>query len=95
MNWLTVAISIPEHLFAQADALLVLYPGRKSRKTEIRRAISAAYYGVFHFVLAQAADMYVGAKYRGDPRYALAYRSISHTRQIFLAPLLFPPRGNG
>jgi hypothetical protein len=50
---------------------------------------------VFHFVLAQAADMYVGAKYRGDPRYALAYRSISHTRQIFLAPLLFPPRGNG
>jgi len=74
-----VAILTPDHLFAQAEALLRLYPGRKPRQTELRRAISTSYYGVFHFVLAQAADMHIGAKYRAKPRYALVYRSISHT----------------
>jgi hypothetical protein len=72
-----VAILTPEHLFEQADRLLTLYP-RKPRQTEIRRAISAAYYGLFHFTLARASDEFVGAKYQSAPRYALAYRSISH-----------------
>jgi hypothetical protein len=51
-----VAILTPEHLFEQADGLLNLYPRRKPRQTELRRAISAAYAGIFHFILTQAAD---------------------------------------
>jgi hypothetical protein len=73
-----VAILTPEHLFERADGLLNLYPRRKPRQTELRRAISAAYYGIFHFILTQAADAYIGATYHSEPRYALAYRSISH-----------------
>ncbi len=74
-----MAIPTPDHLFEQAEGLLSLYPGRKPRQTELRRAISSSYYGIFHFVLAQAADTHIGAKYRASPRYVLAYRSISHT----------------
>jgi hypothetical protein len=73
-----VATPTPDHLFEQANALLNLYPRRKPRQTELRRAISAAYYGLFHFILTQAADAYVGATRRADPRYALVYRSIQH-----------------
>lgn len=73
-----MATLTPDHLFEQADGLLSLYPRRKPRQTEIRRAISAAYYGVFHFVLTQVADRYIGATLHADPRYALVYRSIQH-----------------
>lgn len=78
-----MAILTSEHLFDQAGELLTLFPGRKPRQTEIRRAISAAYYGLYHFVLKQAADEFVGARYGTQsppaPVYVLAYRSASHT----------------
>ncbi len=94
-----MAILTPEHLFAQADGLLTLYPKRKPRQTELRRAISASYYGVFHFVLARAADLHVGAIHKSTLHYALVYRSISHTwlRSLCLdvakptAPTAFKP----
>jgi hypothetical protein len=75
-----VAIPTPEHYLEQAEALLSLYSGRKARQTELRRAVSAAYYAVFHFTLAQAADLHVGVVYRATPRYTLVYRSIAHAR---------------
>lgn len=77
-----MAILTSDHLLAQADGLLSLFPKRKPRQTELRRAVSAAYYGVYHFVLKQAADEYVGARYGRmfppAPQYVLAYRSVSH-----------------
>jgi hypothetical protein len=45
---------------------------------DLRRAISDAYYGVFHATLAAAADQFVGASKRSTNRYVLVYRSISH-----------------
>jgi len=71
-------ILTPDHLLGQATALLRLYPGRTPRQTEIRRAISAAYYALFHFTLTQASDEFVGARNRATPQYALVDRSISH-----------------
>ena len=41
-------------------------------------AISNAYYAVFHAVVTQAADDFVGRTHRASPRYALVYRSIDH-----------------
>ena len=67
----------PEHLFEQAIAL-VDRPG--SRETDLRRAISAAYYGLFHFVSTAAANMVVGATKQSTDRYALVYRSVDHSR---------------
>jgi hypothetical protein len=37
---------LPEHLFEQADGLTAAV---ESRPTDLRRAISNAYYGLFHF----------------------------------------------
>jgi hypothetical protein len=67
----------PEHLFEQADALAA-HP--QARQTDLRRAISAAYYGLFHFALTAAADMVVGTSNRSAPRYALVYRNVDHSR---------------
>jgi hypothetical protein len=72
-----LTIPTPDHLLEQAERLIALFPG-KPPQTELRRSIWTACYGAFHFVLAGAADQYVGTTYRADPRYALAYRSASH-----------------
>jgi hypothetical protein len=45
---------------------------------DLRRAISDAYYGIFHATLAAAADQFVGVSKRATTRYVLLYRSISH-----------------
>lgn len=44
----------------------------------MRRALSAAYYGLFHFVLTVVADEVVGKTKRKTPAYSLVYRSIPH-----------------
>jgi hypothetical protein len=52
--------------------------GGPPRQVDLRRAISDAYYGIFHATLAAAADQFVGASKRLTNRYVLVYRSISH-----------------
>ena len=67
----------PDELLAQADALA----GKPSpTQTDLRRAISSAYYAVFHFCLAAAADMVFGAAARPTAGYSVAYRSVDHAR---------------
>jgi hypothetical protein len=69
----------PEHLFDQADRLTAPPGGGGApRQADLRRAISSAYYGVFHGVLTEAADSFVGKTQRDTPRYALVYRSVDH-----------------
>lgn len=68
----------PEHLFDQADRLIAPHGGGAPRQADLRRAISNAYYGVFHAVVTAAADDFVGRTKRQTPRYALVYRSIDH-----------------
>ncbi len=48
------------------------------RQADVRRAISAAYYGVFHLILKALADEFVGSAGRKSKRYALVYRSVDH-----------------
>jgi hypothetical protein len=48
---------------------------------DVRRAISSAYYAVFHAILIAAADEIVGAVHRVTANYAVVYRSIDH-RQL-------------
>ena len=68
----------PDHLLEQADRLITPPGGGAPRQADLRRAISNAYYAVFHAVAAQAADDIVGRTHRPNPRYALVYRSINH-----------------
>jgi uncharacterized protein (UPF0332 family) len=73
-----VAILNPNHLFEQAERLVSQQSAGPPRQVDIRRAISAAYYGVFHFTLAKAADQVVGATKRNTSPYGLVYRSVDH-----------------
>lgn len=69
----------PDHLLELARLLLNATPGRKPRQANLRRAVSTAYYAVFHCLLIAAADELVGKSQRGEKRYALVYRSIDHS----------------
>jgi hypothetical protein len=73
-----LAIPNPEHLLEQADRLIGAGSPGQPRQVDLRRAISAAYYAVFHSTLAAAADRYVGANRRATGQYSLAYRSVDH-----------------
>ena len=66
----------PKELLDQARQL-----AGKAAQADLRRAISAAYYGLFHFFLTEAADMIVGADKTDMPYYSLVYRSVEH-RQL-------------
>ena len=73
-----MAVLNPDHLLDQAARLITPPGGGAPRQADLRRAISNAYYAVFHAVVTQAADDFVGMTQRTSPRYALAYRSIDH-----------------
>lgn len=71
-----MAILNPEHLFEQADKLILPPPAGPPRQVDIRRAISAAYYGLFHATITAAADQFVGVIKRSTSQYGLVYRSV-------------------
>lgn len=73
-----MAILNPDHLFEQAAKLIAPPPAGPPRQVDLRRAISAAYYSVFHYILTAAADEFIGVTKRTTNRYTLVYRSIDH-----------------
>jgi uncharacterized protein (UPF0332 family) len=73
-----MAILNPEHLLEQAEKLVAPPAAGPPRQVDLRRAISSAYYGLFHFALTEVADEFVGATQRTSSRYTLVYRSIDH-----------------
>jgi uncharacterized protein (UPF0332 family) len=72
-----VAILNPEHLFEQADGLVA---SAAPRQADLKRAISSAYYGLFHAIMTRAADQVVGIGKRSTDLYELVYRSVDHAR---------------
>jgi hypothetical protein len=68
----------PDHLLEQADRLVAPPAVGAPRQADLRRAISTAYYALFHALLTAAADDFVGQNHRQSTRYELAYRSIGH-----------------
>jgi hypothetical protein len=68
----------PDHLLDQADRLITAPIGGAPRQINLRRAISSAYYAIFHAVATEAADVIVGRTKRDTSIYQLVYRSINH-----------------
>ena len=68
----------PQHLLEQADKLVGSASQGRPRGVDLRRAISAAYYAIFHFTIAAAADSVVPASKRSAPQYTRIYRGIDH-----------------
>ena len=68
-------------LMARALASGALGSGRgRPRQSELRRAVSLAYYAMFHSLAKQSADMLVGATRgrRSQRAWLQAYRSLEH-----------------
>lgn len=70
----------PDHLLDQAERLTTPQVSGPPRQADLRRAISTAYYAVFHAVATEAADQFVATTQRHTPRYQQVYRSIEHKR---------------
>jgi hypothetical protein len=72
-------ISAQDLLSHAEDLVLSKRPGALPH-VNLRRAISAAYYGLFHQLLADAADSLVGKTRRTEPAYGIVYRAFEHRR---------------
>jgi uncharacterized protein (UPF0332 family) len=73
-----LAILNPDHLLEQAERLIAAPSAGPPRQVDLRRALSAAYYAVFHCVATAAADEIVGKTQRNTTSYGLVYRSLDH-----------------
>ncbi len=49
-------------------------------EAHLRRAVSTAYYALFHKILRAAAERFIGADQQDSAGYALIYRSFEHRR---------------
>ena len=67
-----------EHLLDQANRLIAPTGRGAPRQVDLRRAISNAYYALFHEVCTAGADQVIGRRRRSEALYALVYRSIDH-----------------
>lgn len=65
-------------LLAVADELATPQGRGAPKQVRLRRAVSSAYYALFHFFLSSAADLLVGRSERDTPRYRIMYRSFEH-----------------
>jgi hypothetical protein len=65
----------PAELLQQAD-MLAARTG--ATQADYRRAISSAYYAVFHFCLTAVANTICGYASSGSDGYSLVYRSVDH-----------------
>lgn len=69
---------IPKDLLAQADHLCGLSP-KRPRQANLRRAVSASYYAVFHALCRSNADALVGkGAARPTRAWMQAYRAVDH-----------------
>lgn len=69
-----------EQLLSLADELTSQRGRGAIPQVKLRRAVSTAYYALFHHLLSASTDLLVGRSYRGDERYALVYRAFEHRR---------------
>src|SRR5215471_5999616 len=77
-SWRILTLLNPQHFFERARRLAASPSSGPPRQVDLRRAISDAYYGIFHASLTAAADQFVGVTKRSTNQYALIYRSIDH-----------------
>jgi hypothetical protein len=67
-------------LLSHADQLLETKGKGAPAQVNLRRAVSASYYALFHNLLTDAADALVGKTKRPEPAYALVYRAFEHSK---------------
>ncbi len=70
----------PSDLLATARELLSPPRGGPPTEASLRRAISSAYYALFHFLARECADLLIGAggSDRSDAAWRQVYRALEH-----------------
>ena len=68
----------PVGLFEQAELLVASRRPGPARQVDVRRAISAASYRIFHVTCAHAANLFVGQRWQREARYSLVDHSVDH-----------------
>ena len=68
----------PDHLLDQADRLTQRRGRAAPRQADLRRAVSSAYYGLFHAIVGRATDDFFGAALRNTKQYENVYRGVAH-----------------
>lgn len=68
------------HLIGHAKRTVKHGGASRPRQTELKRAVSAAYYALFHALCLYIADMWIGTKpdSRGKYAWQQAYRTFEH-----------------
>ena len=52
---------------------------RRPKQADLKRAVSTAYYAMFHALAGQCADLLVGVgQVRGNPSWTQVYRALAH-----------------
>jgi hypothetical protein len=70
-------VKAPE-LIAQANRLAKA-TGRKPLQVDLKRAVSAAYYAMFHAMAKECADTIAGTgRHRSDKAWVQVYRALEH-----------------
>ena len=67
-------------LLQVAHALGKKRKGGAPKRADLRRAVSTAYYAVFHFLSKAAADALVGSTKSGSAAHTIVYRAFEHRR---------------
>jgi hypothetical protein len=75
----------PDQLFDQADRLA---RGSGGQQVDLRRAVSAAYYGLFHTATITVADYVAGRSRRNSAEWSLACRSVDHKKLLEICEAL-------
>lgn len=68
----------PIHLLSAALVLTEHDTRGRPRQAHLRRAVSTAYYAVFHCLSASNADMLIGSSQRNSGAWMSAYRELDH-----------------
>ena len=68
-----------DHDFLKTAQQLVNFTGSgRPRQTDLRRAISTAYYAVFHALCHMCADAFIGTRAETRKAWQQVYRSLEH-----------------
>jgi hypothetical protein len=70
----------PTDLLAVARLLLSSGEAQPASQAQLRRAVSTAYYALFHTVLRAGAERFMGTGKQQSAGYRLLYRSFTHGR---------------
>ena len=66
-----------DDLLTQAGELLHKNE-QNSNQADLRRAVSSAYYAIFHELCSLVADQFIGRDRRATKEYARCYRTLNH-----------------